>query len=407
MTKLALNSIPSKYFQVNSANKERDSIVSMGRVLMTEYARKGVSAVCRARNCADNSGTPMIDGQKYKEYNEKFQANHLLYAAKLACDATGAVAPVDFEDFKRNSMRFYRNERFYAVLQGIYEEIAAPILPRVYSEAVEPFAETVGVGFGETYQLTITSNDIPIFQDSSWGASRNVPTNTFYAKDYVMNPSPRTAQVKFKWHQLISNGMDFGQFFANLTAGLYAKTMGMFSEAMVAATGDTTLIPTGLTTTFSNVNWVTLANKVSAVNNVSVGNLIAFGGLVGLSKVLPKDATGSTNVNMDAAIATLLGADYIKSGYLGEFMGVRLMPLIDAVVPGTQNGNVTTVLPQNKIWMMASTGRKPLTIAMNEDTPITIEFDPEQSGDFMIGANVTVALDIVAVFASRVGVTSI
>lgn len=407
MAKLSLNSIPSKYFAVNSANSERDDIIGMGRILMAEHARKGVAAMNGVLKRADNSGVSMIDGKKYKEFNEKFQAGHLLYAAKMACASAGTVAPVDYEDFKRNSLRFYKNDSFYAVLQGIYEEILTPILPRVYSEAVEPFAETVGVGFGETYQLTITSNDIPVFQDSSWGASRNVPTNTFYAKDYVMNPSPRTAQVKFKWHQLISNNMDFGAFFANMTAGLYAKTMGMFSAAMVAAANDPTLIPTGLTTTFSNVNWVTLANKISAVNNVGIGNLMAFGGLVGLSKVLPTNATGSTNVNMDAAIATLLGADYIKSGYLGEFMGVRLMPLIDAVVPGTQNGNVATILPQNKIWMMASSGRKPMVIAMNEDTPITIEFDPEKSGDFMIGTNITVALDIVSIFSSKVGLVQI
>ena len=407
MTKLSLNSIPSKYFAVNSANSERDDIVSMGRILMTEHARKGVVAMNGVLRRADNSGTPMIDGKQYKEFNEKFQAQHLLYAAKLACNGTGAAAPVDYEDFKRNSMHYYKNERFFAVLQSIYEEVLTPILPRVYSEAVAPFADTVYVGFGETYQLTINSNDIPVFQDSAWGASRSVPSNTFYAKDYTMNPTPRTAQIKFKWHQLISNNMDFGAFFANLTAGLYAKTMGMFSEAMTAAASNTTLIPTGLTVSFSNVNWATLANKLSAVNNVPISNLIAYGGVVGLSKVLPKDTTGSTNVNMDAAIATLLGADYINSGYLGEFMGVRLMPLVDAVVPGTQNGNVSTILPQNKIWMMASSGRKPMTIAMNGDTPITIEFDPEKSGDFMIGANITVALDIVSIFSSKVGLVTI
>lgn len=407
MTKLSLNSIPSKYFMVNSADRERGDIVSMGRVLMTEHARRGVKAMNGALKRADMSGEPMISGNDYKEFNEKFQAEHLLYAAKLACDATGTVAPESYEDFKRNSLRFYKNERFFAVLQGIYEEILTPILPRVYSEAVSVFADVVPVGFGQTYQLTVTSNDIVVFQDSSWGASRSVPTNTLYAKDYTLNPSPKTAQLKFKWHQLISNDMDFGRFFANLTAGLYAKTMGMFSEAMVNAASDTTLIPSGLTYNFSNTNWVTLANKISAVNNVGYGNLIAYGGAVALSKVLPTAVTGSTNVNMDAAIATLLGADYISSGYLGEFMGVRLMPLTDAVVPGTQNGNVTTILPTDKIWMMASSGRKPLTIAMNDETPITIEFDPEKSGDFMIGANITVSLEIASIFSSRIGLVSI
>lgn len=408
MSRLSLNSIPSKYFAVNSDSTDlRGSIVGMGRVLMAEHARKGVKAMNLALNRGDVAGEPMISGTDYKEFNEKFQAEHLLYAAKLACDAVGIPAPESYEEFKRESLKFYKNERFFAVLQGIYEEILTPILPRVYSEAVSIFADVVSVGFGETYQLTVTSNDIPVFQDSSWGASRSVPTNTLYAKDYTLNPSPRTCQMKFKWHQLISNDMDFGRFFANLTAGLYAKTMGMFSQAMVAAASDTTLIPTGLTYAFSNLNWVSLANKISAVNNVGYGQLMAFGGAVALAKVLPNTVTGSTNVNMDAAIATLLGADYTASGYLGEFMGVRLMPLVDAVVPGTQNGNVTTILPTDKIWMMASNGRKPLTIAMNEDTPITIDFDPEKSGDFMIGTNITVSLDIAAIFASRVGLVTI
>ena len=407
MAKLSLNSIPSKYFAVNSADSVRDEIISMGRMLMVEHGRTGVQAMNAAMGRADTAGAPMIDGKEYKEFNEKFQAEHLVYAAKLACDATGTTAPESFEEFKRNSLRFHKNERFFAVLQGIYEEIVFPILPRVYSEAVSPFANVVGVGFGETYQLTIGSNEVPVFQDSSWGASRSVPTNTFYAKDITIHPSPRTCQIKFKWHQLIANDMDFGGFFANLTAGLYAKTMGMWSEVMTNMASDTTLIPTGLTNTFSNINWVTLANKLSAVNNVPYGNLIAYGNAVALAKVLPTNVTGSTNVNMDAAIATLLGADYINSGYLGEFMGVRLMPLVDAVVPGTQNTGVTTILPSDKIWMMASSGRKPLTIVMNDDTPITIEFDPEKSGDFMIGANITVGLSIAATLSSKIGYLTI
>ena len=406
MTKLSLNSIPSKVFAC-SMNDERGDIVGLGRILMAEYARKGVTAVNSALGEADAAGDSYLGGKSYREFNEKFQAGHLLYAAKIACASDGTVAPETFDEFKRNSMRFYKNKGFFAALQGIYEEVVTPILPRVYSEAVSVFADTVPVGFGQTYELAITSNDIPVFQDSSWGASRNVPTNTFYAKSIILNPSPRTAQVKFKWHQLISNNMDFGRFFANLTAGLYAKTMGMWSEVMTAAASDTTLIPSGLTYNFSSVNWVTLANKLTALNNAAYGNLIAYGSAVALSKVLPTNATGSSNANMDAALATLLGADYINAGYLGKYMNVRLMPLTDAVVPGTQNGNVTTILPANKIWMLSSNGRKPLTIAMNTDTPITIEFDPETSGDFMIGANITVALDCAAVFANRVGLVTI
>ena len=197
--------------------------------------------------------------------------------------------------------------------------------------------------------------------------------------------------------------MDFGKFFANITAGLYAKTMGLWNSALTAAASDTSLIPSGLTNTFDKTNWVTITNKLMAVNNTSIGNIVAYGNLVALSKVLPTDTTGSTNTAMDAALATLLGTDYNRNAYLGEYMGVRLFPLTDAVIPNTQNGNVTTILDSTKIWLMSATGRKPMTIVMNSDTPITIELDPTKTADFEIGINMTIALDTMCVFASKVG----
>ena len=411
MAKVNFNSIPMSVFKVNASDvadktTERANIVAAGRLLAREYARNGVDALRKANN-STVSTTAMLDATKYAELNERFQKEHMLYAAKICCASTGEVAPTTFEDFKRNGKKFYFNTQFFKVLQGIYEEIINPILPAVYSEAVSVFADVVEVGFGETYALSIESNDIPVFQDSSWGASRSVPRNRFYSKDYTLTPSPKTCQINAKWTQLIGNGMDFGKFFANITAGLYAKTMGMWNAALTAAASDTSLVPSGLTYVFNSSNWVTLANKLAALGNTNVSNLVAYGNLVGLSKVLPTEATGSTNTAMDAALATLLGADYIKSGYLGEYMGVRLMPLTDAVVAGTQNGNVSTVLDASKIWMMAANGRKPMTIAMNSDTPITIEFDPTKTADFEIGINMTIALDTACIFSSKVGLVTI
>ena len=409
--RLSLNNIPSSVFTVKAneaegVNQRRADIVSMGRLLAYEYARKGQNALCKVNHSTDVA-SEIINAQQYKETNAKFQSELFLYAAEKLSQFNDTPCPADFDEFRRNSQNYYGNPHFYAILQGIFQEVITPILPRVYSEAVSIFADTVEVGFGETYSLSISSNDIPIFQDSAWGASRSVPRNRFSSKDYTLNPQPKTAQINAKWHQLVGNNMDFGKFFANLTAGMYAKTMGMWQEVMTAAASDPTLVPSGLTYAFTSGNWVTLANKIMAVNSVGVGNLVAYGNLVALSKVLPTQTTGSVNVDMDAAVATLLGADYVQSGFLGNFMGVKLMPLIDAVVPNTQNGNVTTILDAQKIWMMAASGRKPMTIAYNSATPITLEFDPSKTADFEIGINLTIALDSVAVFSSKVGLVTI
>lgn len=400
MAKLNLNSVSNEVFAING-NDQREDIVAKGRVLFYEHALKGKMAVLSAKGQNTTVQRTMND-RGYKQLNEQFQRESLLYAAKLACASTGKKAPESWEEFKRNGGEYYGNARFYAVLQGIWQEVIIPILPAVYSEALSDFAETVEIELGQTYAVSIGSNDIPVFQDSSWGASRSVPRNRFYSRDYTLNPTPKSCWITAKWMQLVGANMDFGVFFANMVAGMYAKTMGMWNEAMTTATEDTSLIPTNLNFTFNNQNWVKGANKIAALNNTTISDVFATGGIVALSKVLPNTVTGSTNVNMDAAIATLLGADYTKAGYLGEFMAVRLMPMRDVIIPGTQNTTVETMLSENDIWMLAGNGRKPLTIGYTSGTPISIEMDPTRTGDFEIGLNLTIALDSVATFASKI-----
>lgn len=401
MAKLNLNSVSNEVFAING-NDQREDIVAKGRVLFYEHALKGKMAILSAKG----QNTPVqrtMNDRGYKQLNEQFQRESLLYAAKLACASTGKKAPESWEEFKRNGGEYYGNARFYAVLQGIWQEVIIPILPAVYSEALSDFAETVEIELGQTYAVSIGSNDIPVFQDSSWGASRSVPRNRFYSRDYTLNPTPKSCWITAKWMQLVGTNMDFGVFFANMVAGMYAKTMGMWNEAMTTATEDTSLIPTNLNFTFNNQNWVKGANKIAALNNTTISDVFATGGTVALSKVLPNTVTGSTNVNMDAAIATLLGADYTKAGYLGQFMAVRLMPMRDVIIPGTQNTTVETMLSENDIWMLAGNGRKPLTIGYTSGTPISIEMDPTRTGDMEIGLNLTISLDSVATFASKIG----
>ena len=134
---------------------------------------------------------------------------------------------------------------------------------------------------------------------------------------------------------------------------------------------------------------------------------MAFGSYPALAQVLPTEVTGSTNVNMDAAIATLLGADYVRAGYLGEYMAIRLMPLQDVIIPGTQNTTVSTLLSDSLIYMMAGNGRKPMAIGYNSNTPIQLEVEHSKAGDMEMAINITTALDLVAIFEDHIGVCSI
>lgn len=412
MAILTLSSINPDVFKVNS-DKDRDGsydrakIVAAGTALFYDFVARGQNAVRLATKSAAPEAKPRMTADEYTEMNRKFRNARRMYAARKACEVSGRAAPESYEQFRSMQQSFYTDPIFHRVLQGIDQDVINPILPRVFSEAVSAFADMENVGFGETKAITVDSTDIPVFQDSAWGASRSVPANRFYTKDYTLNPQPKSAEIRAKWAQLVGNDTDFGRYYANIAAGMYAYIMGMWSKMMTAAASDTTKIPSGLTYTFSNINWVTLANKLSAVQNTFWGNLFAHGNAVALAKVLPTTVTGSTNVNMDAAISTMLGADFTRQGYLGEFMGVMLMPLVDAIKPGTQYTTVETILDPTKIWMLSGNGRKPLTIALNSETPISLEYDPTQTASFEVVYNLTFAIDAVAVFSSRVGLINI
>lgn len=412
MANLTLCTLNPDVFRV-CADKDQDRsldrarIVAAGRSLFYDFTARGQNAVRLAAKSVNPEVKTRMTADEYTEMNRKFLRARRMYAAKKACDVSGRRAPETDEEFRAMQQDFRRDPIFHRVLQGIDQDVINPILPRVLSEAVSVFADMENVGFGETKAITVDSADIPVFQDSAWGASRSVPANRFYTKDYTLNPTPKTAEIRAKWAQIVGNDTDFGRYYANIAAGMYAYVMGMWSKMMNAAASDTTKIPSGLTYTYDQTNWVTLANKLSAVQNTFWGNIYAFGNAVALSKVLPTDVTGSTNVNMDAAIATMLGANYTAQGYLGQYMGVLLMPLVDAVVPGTQFSTVETILDPTKIWMLSGNGRKPLVIAFNEDTPITLEWTPSEVASLDLVYNVTMAMDAVAVFSSRVGLINI
>ena len=402
MKNLMLNSVSPEVFKVNAqADKnngslERAELLACGRLLMQEH---GIRAF--------TDKYAKLNQVTYSELNNNFARRRVLYAAKRADEAIGREPIDDFDEFRRNANRYMHNGTFLHTLQGFDEDVLYPILPQVYSDAVAEFADMTFVGFGETKVITVGSNDIPFFVDSSWGASRNVPTNTLYDAVYTLNPKPKTAKMAVKWVQFVGNDMDFGRYYTSLAAGMYSKTMAMWNEVLVAASSNTTLVPTNLQITYNSTNFVQLANTMSALTATPVTGLVTFGSLVALNKMLPNQVTGASNVNMDAAIATLLGPEYMRMGYIGEQAGVKYMPLRDAIVPGTQNSSPTTLLPANKAWMMASRSYKPITIAINRETPIELVYDPVNSADMTMGVNVTTALDMVAVVASKIGVITV
>lgn len=89
-----------------------------------------------------------------------------------------------------------KNDVFLRVLSGIVTDIVTPLLPVTMSNALDWIADTYNVPLGKTYELDVASNDVFLFEDDSWGASRSKPSNYLYSYPITLNPRLKTARQR-------------------------------------------------------------------------------------------------------------------------------------------------------------------------------------------------------------------
>lgn len=403
---IKLNSLSKSIFEETPASfngsKEYAHLVNTGRRLMTEHNGRGINRL-RLLSNAPTEYDCQIKDSDYADYNELHRQKLMLYCCKTAAAISGASYPETYEKFLPDQRRWLTDGTFLRTLAGIMRDIVRPVLPATMSNALEWLAQVVQVPMGVTQEIDVASNDVFIFEDDSWGASGSKPSNTLYTKPITLNPTPRTAKATVKWYQLIANGGDLGAFYNSINAGMYSKILSLWAVAMVAMSTNTTYIPSNLVFTNTSPNWVTAADRVAGLNRTNIRNIIAFGRNLALSKALPAGMTNTSSVSLDAALATMLGVDWTKYGYLGEYMGVRLMPLENAIVPGTQNVSITEVIPTDRTWLMAVNGLKPIYVGMEQGTPLTLAIEPSQSADMSWDISVTISLATATVCGSKIG----
>lgn len=397
------NKFNSNAPEFSNAERERADIVTAGRLLMMERNGRDANNMRALENKA-TVYSMILDGEtkvSYADHNKNTKEKLFLYCARRACNMSGEIPPSTYQDFLKEQKKFMSDRDFLKVLAGIIRDIVTPVLPITMSNALDFLAETVSVPLGETYELDVASNDIFIFEDDSWGASRSKPSNYLYTRTTTLNPTPRTCKVTIKWYQMVGNDVDLGQFFNSIAAGMVSKITALAMQSMINATNNAVFMPNNLKFTNTSANWVTAASRVAALNGTGYVNTIAIGHPSALTKALPSGVVNASTVNLDSALATMLGVEWARYGYLGEYMGVRLMPLVDAIVPGTQNTTMISLVPNDRVWLMATNGLKPVYVGIEDGTPIQIQLDPRETGDMTIDIVTTMSIDARGVFGSK------
>lgn len=397
---IKLNNLDPKLFCSNGQDRfaglSRNDIVAVGRTVAREYNGRQTN---RLRQCQDYTPT-LKDEATYAQLAQSHKRDKLVYCAARAYAVQGKSAPESYEQVA-NDLSLMSDQTFLRTMAGIDREIITPLLPAVISNAGGLLMETVTVPLGQTKEIDIGSNDIFLFEDSSWGANRSSSTNYLYSGTVTLNPRPYTANATIKWFQMIANNDDSGRYYNAIMAGMYSKIMALYTSAITGVATNAQYVPSYLQfTSYTSANWASAIVGVQAANNLGREQIAAYGEYRALQKVLP---SGTAN---DAALTYGLGLEWVQKGFLGTVGGVPLFEVTNALVPGTVNTTGTFVYPSTTIILAGRPGAAyaPIYTAFADGSPITIEMNPSKTANFSLDISVTAVMDTKVVMGSKIAV---
>lgn len=383
----------------SSITLSRNEIVATGRLVVCEYFGEGLSKRPDAKEKYNSrlAGKDMDYATLSKLHSDK----KFHFCAAQAYKAVGRDVP-SLEEAKKD-YTLAKNETFLRTMAAIDQDVLSPIFFSIFDDvSAGGLMQWEAVAMGRTAEITVRSNDVFLFEDSSWGSGRSTSKNYLYAKTITLNPKMYSCNATIKWYQDIVAG-DAGRYYASIINGMWSKIYAMFISKLTAAASNADYIPAGLqATTYTTQNWLNITTKVAAANGVRREDLLAFGAPTALSNVLPVDGTGAAITGLQYG----LGREWFMQGYLPKAGAVDLVEVNPVIVPGTQNSTLTTLGLDDVIFIAAKAGMgyAPIYGAYAEGNPITLTATASETADFTIDINVGAIMDIQPVFASKVGV---
>ena len=395
---LKLNSISPEHFKVNGADTKmgrisRNDLISTGRLVAMEYNGRLSN---RMRKNEDYK--TMMDDVAYNNLSAGHKENLFLFCAAQAYAVQGKSAPESYAQVQ-NDLSLPRDRTFLATLAGISREIITPLLPYTIANFGGLLMEATTVPLGQTKEITVHSNDIFLFEDSSWGASRSSTLNYLYDDTITLNPHPYTCRATIKWFQMVGNDVDIGWYYNAIMGGMYSRIMANYIGAIMTIADDTRYVPDYLSfDTYNSQNWAEAIVAVSTANGIPRDQLMAFGDYRDLQKVLPSGTPS------DAALTYGLGYEWMRNGFLAVVGGVPLFEVEPAMVPGTVNTTGDMLGMKGLILISGRIGRAyaPIYTAFADGSPLVIEMEPRETGDTSLYIDCTAVMDTKIVMGSKV-----
>lgn len=285
--------------------------------------------------------------------------------------------------------RVIRNSEVQENFNAVIAQIINPILPMVSNrDFIRFLAEVRQVGYGDTARFIIHSNELYKVNEIASGVNRGV-LQPIHDDEVTVNASPIEIAAEVDFYAIAAGVFDFGDF------GLRAARsfeQYIFLKVIGAMTSATSQLGAAYSASgFTNSNWSTLAQRVSAATGGA--EVFAIGTLAALNQVVP--ATAGLQYGLGQKIA--------DQGYLDRYLGTRLICLDQAFDFGTVNTDGTFAMPDNKIYFLpVYGGAAPIKLVYEGDQTV-VEKAPDYTPDRTYRIRIQMRVGVAAILGSKFG----
>lgn len=326
-----------------------------------------------------------VNRKEYEDLQNDLNANiakYLVEGTRYA--AKGSEALKDPNVTRNRSIR----EKFDAVIAQVINSVIPMTASRVYGES---FMDIHQIGWGDTARFLVSSNDLWKVNEIAEGILR-ATLQPIYNDEITVNCGTVEIATSIDWYAVAAGVFDWGQF--GLRAGRSFEGYIMLKAiAAMTSVGD----ELGAAYTAAGVStdqWTTLVDRVSAANGGAA--VYGLGTLAALNQVIP------ATVGLQYG----LGEEVAKKGYLDMYLGSRLIPIDQFIVPGTVNTTAQLGVPTDVIYLVAADQYKPVKVVFEGDS-VVVEAIPERTTDKVYGISIQMKIGVAAVVGSKMGIITL
>lgn len=285
-----------------------------------------------------------------------------------------------------------RNKEIRANFNAVIAQVINVVLPTTASRVYgENFMDIHQVGWGDTARFLISSNDLFKVNEIAEGIHRST-LQPIYNNEITVNCGTIEVATSIDWYAVAAGVFDWGQFGARAGRSFEGYIM---LKGIAALTSATTALGSAYTAAGVDTDqWTTLVDRVSAANGGS--SVYGLGTLAALNQVIP------STVGLQYG----LGEEVAKEGFLDKYLGARLIPIDQVMVPGTVNTTANLAVPTDVIYVIAADSYKPVKVVFEGDS-VVVEEIPENSTDKTYGISIQMKIGVAAVVGSKFGVINL